>query len=82
MTKLLRVREAAEFLGIAPGTLYHWAAANIVPCYRLGQRCLLFDLESLIQWVSKYYQPPVSEEEILRKVSDGNRVKSRQKKSK
>ncbi len=45
------VREVAEFLKLAPGTIYHLVSEGRLPCVRLSARCLRFrqsDLEELI----------------------------------
>ena len=55
MEKLLTVREVAERLGIAPGSVYHWVSQNRLPCVRLSPRCVRFrekDLETLIERLS------------------------------
>lgn len=48
---LMDVREVAEFLKLAPGTIYHLVSEGRLPCVRLSARCLRFrqsDLEELI----------------------------------
>jgi len=49
--RLLNVREAAEFLGIAPGSLYHWVSQGRIPCVRFSARCLRFRLLDLEEWI-------------------------------
>jgi len=52
MDKLLTVKEAAERLRIAAGSLYHWVSEGRVPCVRFSARCLRFresDLSKLIE---------------------------------
>jgi excisionase family DNA binding protein len=53
---LMRVGEAAAFLGIAEGTLYHWVSAKTrrIPCLHLGRRCLRFRREDLERWVAEH----------------------------
>lgn len=34
MEKLIGIKEAAEFLGVRPGTVYYWKFKGIVPCYK------------------------------------------------
>jgi len=53
--KLLTVKEVAELLGLAPGSVYHWISQNRLPCVRLSPRCVRFrrkDLEALIERMS------------------------------
>jgi len=40
--RLMNVREVAEFLGLAPGTIYHLASQRRIPVVRLSARCLKF----------------------------------------
>ncbi len=51
--KLLNVDEAAELLGVAKGTVYHWACRGHIPAVRLTRRCLRFDPEQLAAWVGE-----------------------------
>ena len=46
--RLLDVREVAELLGLAVGTIYHLVSEKRLPCVRLSARCLRFQ-ESAIQ---------------------------------
>ena len=46
MEKLLRAREAAEFLGLSEQTLYKHFEEGKIPGYRLG-KALRFDVEEL-----------------------------------
>lgn len=49
--RLMTVSEAAEFLGLAVGTIYHMVSQKRLPCVRLSARCLRFrrsDLEEFI----------------------------------
>jgi excisionase family DNA binding protein len=49
--RLMDVNEVAEFLKLAPGTIYHLISQKRLPCIRLSARCLRFrrsDLEKLI----------------------------------
>jgi excisionase family DNA binding protein len=52
----MNIREAAAFLGVSCGTLYHWVAApqRGVPCVRLGRRCLRFRQSALERWIAEH----------------------------
>ncbi len=50
--RMVGYREAAAFLGVAVGTLYAWVHHGRVPCYRLGRRCVRFDLTQLARWLA------------------------------
>jgi excisionase family DNA binding protein len=55
MEKLLTVKEVAELLQIAPGSVYHWLSARRLTCVRLSARCVRFrekDLEALVEQLS------------------------------
>lgn len=50
--RLLHVREAAQFLGVAPGSLYRMVSEHRVPCIHLSKRCLRFRLRDLEDWIA------------------------------
>lgn len=54
---LWKVTEAAAFLNISPGTLFHWVSQKKLPCIRFGSRCLRFDPEQTKQWAKKHGHP-------------------------
>jgi len=63
LEKLLTVKELAELLGIAPGSIYHWLSQGRLPCVRFSRRCVRFresDLESLLDRMSGSKREPVS----------------------
>jgi excisionase family DNA binding protein len=49
--RLLNVHEAAAYLGLAAGTLYHQVSQGRVPCVRLSARCLRFRLSDLRRFI-------------------------------
>jgi excisionase family DNA binding protein len=56
--RLLNVAEAAEMLGLAVGTVFHWAAASKLPCVRLSARCLRFRRSDLEKLIASLVEPP------------------------
>ena len=50
--RLLHVREAAQFLGVAVGSLYHMVSQQRIPCIHLSKRCLRFRLSDLEAWIA------------------------------
>jgi excisionase family DNA binding protein len=58
---LLTVREVAELLGVAPGTIFHWAAQGRLPCVRLSQRCLRFKKSEIEEWLNGLSVPAAEE---------------------
>ena len=44
---------AAEYLGVALGTLYAWTHYRRVPHYRIGKRCVRFRLSELAAWIER-----------------------------
>jgi excisionase family DNA binding protein len=48
---LLTVPEAAAFLHLSPGTLFHWISENRVPFIRFSSRCVRFSKTALLQWL-------------------------------
>lgn len=42
MGRLLTVKEAADFLHVVPGTIYHWISQGRLPVVRFSKRCVRF----------------------------------------
>ncbi|HEY9158312.1 helix-turn-helix domain-containing protein [Candidatus Binatus sp.] len=55
--QVLRVEEAAEFLGIAVQTVRNMTALGRLPCTRMGPHCVGYQLIDLIAWLQKRQQP-------------------------
>jgi excisionase family DNA binding protein len=54
MENLMTTREAAERLGLSPGTLENWRAAGKGPTYcRLSVRTIRYRPEDLDSWLSR-----------------------------
>lgn len=49
--RLMNVREVAEFLGLAPGTVYHLLSQRRLPCIRLSPRCVRFQKSAIRRFV-------------------------------
>jgi excisionase family DNA binding protein len=49
--RLLTAKEAADFLRISIGTLYHWVSERRIEPIRFSSRCIRFRLGDLISWV-------------------------------
>lgn len=56
MKRLLSVKEAANYLGIAQWTLRGWVSRKRVPVVKLGRRTL-FDPQDLSEWIARHKQP-------------------------
>jgi excisionase family DNA binding protein len=54
---LLNVSEAAEFLHLSTGTIYHLISQHRIPCIRLSSRCVRFSQSALSLWVETLTQP-------------------------
>jgi excisionase family DNA binding protein len=49
--RLLNVREVADLLGIAPGSVYHWISQGRLPAVHFSKRCVRFrpgDVQALV----------------------------------
>jgi excisionase family DNA binding protein len=57
---LLSVDEAAEYLGIRPSTLKHWAQTNKIEFVRIG-KFLKFRREGLEAFIARRTRPPQEE---------------------
>lgn len=55
--KLLNVQEAADYLGLATGTVYHMISEGRLPVIRLSKRCVRFRLEDIEAWLDKRAAP-------------------------
>jgi excisionase family DNA binding protein len=50
---LMDVREVAEFLGLAVGTVYHLVSQKRIPFVRLSSRCLRFRPSQIEAWIQQ-----------------------------
>lgn len=53
---LFTVVEAAEFLKLSPGSLYHLVSEKRVPVIRISSRCIRFSRGALLEWVESLTQ--------------------------
>ncbi len=49
--KRLSVKELADYLGVAPKTIYGWIYKGLIEPERIGPRLIRFDLEKIEQWI-------------------------------
>ena len=50
--RLLDIKELAEFLGIAEGTVYVWVCHKKIPYIKVG-RLIRFDLPKIEKWLEE-----------------------------
>jgi excisionase family DNA binding protein len=55
--RLLTVVEAARFLNLAPGSLYHLISQRRVPVIRLSSRCVRLSRTALMEWLEALSEP-------------------------
>jgi excisionase family DNA binding protein len=55
--RLLTVPQAAAFLGLSTGGLYHLIGQRRVPVIRISARCVRFSRRALTDWVESHSQP-------------------------
>jgi len=55
--RLWTVVEAARFLNLAPGSLYHLISQQRIPVIRISSRCVRFSRRALLEWVESLTQP-------------------------
>ncbi len=67
--ELITVKQAAELLHVAPGTIYQMVYRREIPSYKSpsGQR-LYFKRSELLQWATS--QPTLTQEEIEAEAAD------------
>jgi excisionase family DNA binding protein len=55
---LWTVVEAARFLNLSPGTVYHFLSQKKgLPCIRISRRCVRFSKRALADWVATLAEP-------------------------
>jgi excisionase family DNA binding protein len=54
---LLRPREAATALGVAPRTLWRWTRKGVVPYVRIG-KVIRYPYKALLAWVDSHSHSP------------------------
>ncbi len=76
LSEYVKVAEAAEILGVSPGTIRTWAADGKIPMhrnpangYRLFQR---LELEKFLAGIESQTRPQKRKQESLRTVDDQN----------
>jgi len=52
LREVMNIREASEYLGIAPDTLYKYASEGTIPAFKLGNRWR-FKLTLLNEWMDQ-----------------------------
>ena len=55
--KLLNAREAAQYLGLALGTLYHMVSEQRIPVIHLSVRCIRFRQSQIDRWLDELTRP-------------------------
>ncbi len=48
--RYLSIKETAEYLGVAEGTLYVWKCHREIPCLKIG-RLVKFDIQEIETWL-------------------------------
>jgi excisionase family DNA binding protein len=56
--RLMTVVEAAEFLQLDVGTIYHFVSAKKIPVIKISARCIRFSRAGLLQWIESLTQSP------------------------
>lgn len=51
----MNFKEAVEYLGLAPKTLYNWVWQNKIPHYKPSPKKLLFRTDQLDEWMEKHF---------------------------
>ena len=55
--KRLSVKELADYLGVAPKTIYGWVYKGIIEPERVGPRLIRFDVEKIEKWILHSKEP-------------------------
>lgn len=62
--EIMRIDEAAEFLGVSKGVLYHWVSEGRVPVIRISKRCIRFRRSQLEKWLDGLTAPQRKRDEV------------------
>ncbi len=57
LNDLIGYAEAANLLGIAPGTAYVWVYRKQIPHIRISSRCVRFSRKALLAWLEARQVP-------------------------
>jgi len=49
--RLLNIREVANLIGLAPGSVYHLVNQRRIPVVRLSRRCIRFRIRDVNAWI-------------------------------
>ena len=61
--EVMDIRQASDYLGISPDTLYKYASEGFVPAFKLGNRWR-FKRSRLDEWMDRQYERNTAESEI------------------
>jgi excisionase family DNA binding protein len=61
--EVMDIRQASDYLGISPDTLYKYASEGFVPAFKLGNRWR-FKRSRLDQWMDKQSEMQAAEAEV------------------
>jgi excisionase family DNA binding protein len=69
---LLTIVEAAEFLHLSVGGLYHLVSQRRVPVVRISSRCIRFSRLDLEKWIANHSHPSRDSHPVGRAVAEGS----------
>ena len=55
--RLLTAEDIAKYFQVKPKTIYNWAEQGLIPCYRITNRILRFELEKVKEWFKGFERP-------------------------
>ena len=64
LKEVMTLREASQYLGISPDTLYKYLNEDRIPAFKLGNRWR-FKKDLLDRWMEKKSERPVPVEKVL-----------------
>lgn len=57
--RFIGVQQLAEYLDVAPKTIYKWRANGKIRCYKIGRK-VKFDLQEIDSWINKCKEKVIS----------------------
>lgn len=66
--RYLSIKEASEYTGLSPNTLYKWTEDEKFPHIDVGPKLVKFDKEEIDQWMKEHKHPVKDFKDIASKL--------------
>lgn len=55
---LMTKEDLARYLGVTTSCIDKWMAGRRIPYYRLGRKCVRYDLDKVAAWLARHESSP------------------------